>query len=59
MEKYIDDDKIHQGHRSRMREKLSQHGQFIFVDSFRARIYKLPLFVTFFREKIDFCGSWW
>ena len=30
MEKYIDDDKIHQGHRSRMREKLSQHGQFIF-----------------------------
>ena len=30
MEKYIDDDKIHQGHRSRMRDKLTLHGQFIF-----------------------------
>lgn len=30
MEKYIDDSKIHEGHRSRMRSKLSSHGQFIF-----------------------------
>ncbi len=30
MEKYIDDCRIHEGHRSRMRAKLTQHGQFIF-----------------------------
>ena len=30
MEKYIDDSKIHEGHRSRMRSKLLNHGQSIF-----------------------------
>lgn len=30
MEKYIDDGRIHEGHRGRMRQKLLQHGQRIF-----------------------------
>lgn len=30
MKKYIDDARVHDGHRSRMRDKLSMHGQHIF-----------------------------
>lgn len=30
MEKYIDDSRIHEGHRGRMRAKLLSHGQRIF-----------------------------